>query len=62
MKFWMGHAATSQTEEYVKLIGEVDCRKEVADSIGLGFELLPEKPIVRSVRRKAVAIEVEVAA
>jgi hypothetical protein len=62
VKFWMGHAATSQTEEYVKLFGEVDYRKEVADSIGLGFELLPEKPIVRSVRRKAVAIEVEVAA
>jgi hypothetical protein len=58
----MGHAATSQTEEYVKLFGEVDYRKEVADSIGLGFELLPEKPIVRSVRRKAVAIEAEVAA
>ena len=62
VKFWMGHAATSQTEEYVKLFGEVDYRKEVADGIGLGFELLPEKPIVRSVRIKAIAIEVEVAA
>ena len=30
MKFWMGHAATSQNEEYVKLFAEVDYRKDVA--------------------------------
>jgi integrase len=62
VKFWMGHAATNQTEEYVKLFGEGDYRREVADGVGLGFELLPETPIVRSVRRKAVAIEADVAA
>jgi hypothetical protein len=29
-------------------------RREVADSMGLGFELLPEKTIVRNVGRKSV--------
>jgi integrase len=62
VKFWMGHSETNQTEEYVKLFDEVDYREEVADSVGLGFELLREKPIVRNVRRKSVKVEVEVAA
>jgi integrase len=61
VKFWMGHSETNQTEEYVKLFDEVAYRKEVADSIGLGFALLPEKPIVRNVRRKSVRVEVGVA-
>ena len=43
MKFWMGHAATSQTEEYVKLFAEVDYRKDVATAVGHGFDLLPAK-------------------
>jgi hypothetical protein len=58
-KFWMGHAKTSQTEEYVKLFDEVEYRREVADTIGMGFNLLPEKPIVRIVRKKSVKIEME---
>jgi hypothetical protein len=58
----MGHSETNQTEEYVKLFDEVVYRREVADTIGLGFELLSEKPIVRNVRRKSVKVEVEVAA
>jgi integrase len=62
MKFWMRYAATTQTEEYVKLFAEVDYRREVAASIGLGFDLLPAKPIVRIVRKKAVAAEIENAA
>ncbi len=57
----MGHAETNQTEEYVKLFDEVVYRREVADSIGLGFALLPEKPIVRNVRRKSVRVEVGIA-
>jgi hypothetical protein len=40
----------------------MEYRGEVADSIGLGFELLPEKPIVRNVRRKSVKEKVAVAA
>jgi len=62
MKFWMGHAKSNQTEEYVKLFDEVEYRREVADSIGLGFELRPEKPIVRNVRRKSVKEKLAVAA
>jgi hypothetical protein len=58
----MGHSETNQTEEYVKLFDEGVYRQEVADSIGLGFELLPEKPIVRNVRRKSAKVEVAVAA
>jgi hypothetical protein len=38
---------------------EVEYRKEVADTIGMGFNLLPEKPIVRIVRKKSVKIEME---
>jgi integrase len=62
-KFWMGHAETSQTEQYVKLFDELDYRQEVAKNIGLGFELRPEKsPIVRNVRRKSAQVEVVIAA
>jgi len=61
VKFWMGHSETNQTEKYVKFFDEVTYRTEVADSIGLGFEVLPEKPIVRNVRRKSVRVEVGVA-
>lgn len=61
VKFWMGHSETNQTEEYVKLFDEVVYRREVADSIGLGFDVLPEKPIVRNVRRKSARVEVGVA-
>jgi len=57
----MGHSETNQTEEYVKLFDEVVYRREVADSIGLGFVLLAEKPIVRNVRRKSVRVEVGIA-
>jgi len=63
MKFWMGHSESNQTEEYVKMFDEVVYRKELADSVGIGFDLLPEKtPIVRNVRRKLVKQEMEVAA
>ena len=60
VKFWMGHAESNQTEEYVKLFDEVVYRREVADSIGLGFEIMPEKPIVRNVRKKSVKLEVAI--
>jgi len=62
MKFWMGRAKSNQTEEYVKLFDEMEYRREVVDSIGLGFELRPEKPIVRNVRRKLVKEKLAVAA
>jgi hypothetical protein len=58
----MGHAETSQTEEYVKFFDEVVYRREVADSIGMGFDVLPERLIVRNVRNKSVRVEVAVGA
>ena len=63
VKFWLGHSESNQTEEYVKMCDEAVYRREVADSVGIGFELLPEKTlIVRTVRRKSVKHEVEIAA
>ncbi len=62
MKFWMGRAKSNQTEEYVKLFDEMEYRRAVVDSIGLGFELRPEKPIARNVRRKLVKEKLAVAA
>jgi integrase len=61
VKFWMGHAKANQTEEYVKLFDEVIYRREVADSIGMGFDVQPEKSIVRNVRRKSGKVELGVA-
>ena len=59
----MGHSETNQTEGYVKLFDAVVYRQEVADSIGLGFELSPGRiPIVRNVRRKLVGVEIGIAA
>jgi hypothetical protein len=62
MKFWMGHASASQTEEYVKLFGEEIYRRDVATSVGLGFDLLPPKPIVGIVRKNAAQLKEEKAA
>ena len=57
----MGHAEANQSEEYVKLIDDVAYRREVADSIGLGFELALEELVVRNVRKKSVKVEVGIA-
>jgi len=61
VRFWLGHSNKSITDEYVKLFEEMDYRKGVADSIGLGFEL-PAEPIVRNVRRISKSTEVGIAA
>lgn len=62
VKFWMGHAKSTQTEEYIKLFDEMEYRREIADTVGMGFEL-DEKPlIVRNVRKKSAKVEVEKAA
>ena len=53
---------SNQTEEYVKLFDEVEHRRGVVDSIGIGFEIRPEQTIVRNVRRTSVKREVEIAA
>jgi len=52
-RFWLGHANRTTTDEYAKLSEDVEFRREMAERIGLGFELTQrEEPIVRSVRRK----------
>lgn len=52
-RFWLGHANKTVTDEYAKLFEDVEFRRAVAESMGLGFTLLPktEKPIVRKVRK-----------
>jgi hypothetical protein len=34
-------------------------RRQVADSIGMGFDLLPEKPIVRNAHKKLLKMEMQ---
>jgi integrase len=52
IQFWLGHANKTVTDEYAKLFEDVEFRKEVVDSVGLGFEIPRENaPFVRKVRR-----------
>jgi integrase len=60
LRFWLGHANKTITDEYSKVKEDVAFRNEVASQVGLGFVL--ESPIVRNVRRKEEAVEVAVAA
>jgi integrase len=63
IRFWLGHANKTVTDEYAKLFEDMEFRREVAESVGIGFTLPPvEGPIVRNVRRKSKQSEVEVAA
>jgi len=43
---WLGHANKSVTDVYSKLKEDVTFRKEVAEEVGIGFELSPEKSAV----------------
>jgi hypothetical protein len=48
IKFWLGHAKESVTDTYSKLADDGDFRKQVAETVGTGFEvpsvLRPMKP------------------
>jgi integrase len=46
IRFWLGHADESVTDGYSKLREDVEYRREVADKIGLGFEISPQTPDV----------------
>ena len=46
IRFWLGHANKSVTDVYSKLKEDVTFRKEVAEEVGIGFELSPEKSAV----------------
>jgi integrase len=42
IKFWIGHAPKTVTDEYSKVKNDVDFRREVAEKVGLGFEINAE--------------------
>ena len=46
IRFWLGHANKSVTDRYCKLKDDVAFRKQVAEQVGIGFELPAEKPEV----------------
>ena len=46
IRFWLGHANKSVTDVYSKLKEDVAFRKQVAEQVGIGFELPAEKPEV----------------
>jgi integrase len=46
IRFWLGHADETVTDGYSKLREDVQYRKEVADKIGLGFEISAQTPDV----------------
>jgi hypothetical protein len=70
VKYWTGHAKSSDgeagkstvTDKYVKMAKDTKFRAEVAERIGLGFELPKVKtvevvPGVSSHKEKEVAVE-----
>jgi hypothetical protein len=44
--FWHGHAGKTVTDSYSKLKDDAEFRKQVAEKVGLGFELPSEKVVV----------------
>jgi integrase len=44
--FWHGHARNTVTDSYSKVRDDVEFRKQVANKVGLGFELPSEKAVV----------------
>jgi len=44
--FWLGHAGKTVTDTYSKLRDDADFRKQVAEKVGLGFELPSENAVV----------------
>lgn len=41
IRFWLGHANKSVTDDYSKLKEDVPFRKQIAEQVGIGFELPP---------------------
>ena len=44
IRFWLGHANKSVTDDYSKLKEDVAFRKKVVEEAGIGFELLAQAP------------------
>jgi len=60
IKFWLGHAKESVTDTYSKLADDGDFRKQVAETVGTGFEvpsvLRPMRPKKSKEKRLEVAV------
>lgn len=55
IRFWLGHAKLSVTDDYSKLSDDVEYRYEVAEKIGTGFTVPTNmKPMVPKIRKKEV--------
>ena len=44
--FWHGHTGKTVTDSYSKLKDDVVFRKQIAERVGLGFELPSEKAVI----------------
>jgi hypothetical protein len=46
LRFWIGHGDKTVTDRYAKLKQDVEYRKEVAERVGIGFnlEVVPQCP------------------
>jgi integrase len=60
IRFWLGHAKSSMTDNYSKLHEDVEYRLEVAEKIGAGFAVPASMRPMRP--RKSVKAEIEIAA
>lgn len=57
IKFWMGHANKDMTDRYDKVREDVEFRKEVANSVGVGFEV-PKTLNCSNVPKRTKEVEV----
>jgi hypothetical protein len=59
IKFWLGHAKESVTDKYSELADDVEFRMEIAEAVGMGFDvpssLRPMKPKKSKEKRLEVA-------
>jgi integrase len=63
IRFWLGHADQTVTDGYSKLREDVEYRREVAEKIGLGFEISAQTPdVVPNVPSLELAVAVQNAA
>jgi integrase len=46
LKFWMGHAGRDMSDLYDKIREDIHYRKDVAESLGIGFELVKKAEVV----------------
>jgi hypothetical protein len=43
IRFWLGHANKSITDNYSLLKGDTEFRKKIAEQVGIGFQIPTEK-------------------